>query len=247
MPSILCLVIPCFNDASRLASFLPELCDELKSSPLPTVITIVDDGSLAKEKAALEIFVEKMREQFSFVQPVIHQTTNQGKGAAIMRGWLGHPDATWYGFLDADGAIPFYEVVRLIHRLKKHSAKNISLFSSRIKMRGKKISRSAKRHYSGRIFASVVGALIDKNIYDSQCGFKIIPQEAYQKISPHLQEKRFAFDVELLALLNHFGFSIEEIPIDWNDISGSKVSLVSDTINMLRAVLAIRSKIKSFS
>ena len=42
-------------------------------------------------------------------------------------------------------------------------------------MRGKKLERSLMRHLTGRVFATLVGIMIDSEIYDSQCGFKLIP------------------------------------------------------------------------
>lgn len=242
----LTLIIPCYNDTSRLARFLPILCEVLTAAPLPVVLAVVDDGSSKKEQASLEALIEKTRQQFSFVQPVIYQSCNQGKGAAILKGWDAYPDAGWHGFLDADGSVSAEEVLRMIHLLAEHSDKNTSLFASRIKMRGRKIKRSKVRHYSGRIFASMVGAFIDESIYDSQCGFKIIPQVAYQKIRAYLHEKRFAFDVELLAALNHFGFPVEEVPIDWSDVTRSKVALLRDTFKMVGALFSIRLRMRTW-
>lgn len=242
----LILVIPCYCDAVRLEKFLPSLCSVLQNAPISVALIIVDDGSPPKEQMLLKKLIDETKKNFPFVSTIIDSLNNQGKGAAIMKGWASCIHAQWYGFLDADGSVPAYEVFRFIHMLGERKSSEVNLFASRIQLRGRKITRSQTRHYSGRIFASIVGSFIDSQIYDSQCGFKIISQKAYKTIKPYLQEKRFAFDVELLAALNHFRFLVNEIPIDWFDTQGSKVSLFKDSMRMFFSVLTILKRVKKW-
>ena len=65
----------------------------------------------------------------------------------------------------------------------------------------------------------------DNLIYDSQCGLKVIRRDAFASIEEHLKEARFAFDVELTLLLLANGFRIREVPINWKEVPGSKVSV----------------------
>ncbi|MDD5350204.1 MAG: hypothetical protein PHQ12_08335, partial [Chthoniobacteraceae bacterium] len=192
--------------------------------------------------------MERIRPQHPMVRPALFLERNEGKGAAILRGWDtaledGAEENGWVGFLDADGAVPAREVARVLGTIAAAPQTRRSLFASRIQMRGRTVKRRLKRHLMGRVFATLVGTLIDPRIYDSQCGFKLIPAAAYRRIRPVMEEKRFAFDVELLAALNHYGFPVEEIPVDWEDIPGSKVSLVRDAWRMFRAVRAIRRRL----
>ena len=99
-----------------------------------------------------------------------------------------------------------------------------AIFASRVKMLGRRVERSALRHYCGRLFASLVGLNINPDIYDSQCGFKLVPSKAYFRIAPWLEENGFCFDVELSAALSAANAAVEEVPIDWIDCRGSKVS-----------------------
>lgn len=242
-PKTLWLVIPSFNDSSRLARFLPELCSKLETPALRVLVQVVDDGSSPADQSALERLVCETQKRYPFVRCAIFQGQNQGKGAAILRGWEAAEGANWLGFLDADGAVPAYEVLRILERIERCPHLESSLFASRVQMRGRTVERSLKRHLMGRVFATLVGSLIDPKIYDSQCGFKIIPVSAYHKVKALLHEKRFAFDVELLAALNHAGCPVEEVPVDWFDIPGSKVSLIRDSLRMFFAVRSIRSRI----
>jgi len=238
------LVIPSFNDSSRLSVFLPELCSMLQDAPLRTLVQVVDDGSAPQDQAALCELIRGFQTQYPFLQGPIIQPENQGKGAAILRGWDAAGQADWVGFVDADGAVPAYEVRRLLGLLAQHPEPDIALFASRVKLRGRTIHRSTKRHFTGRIFATLVGTVIDNGIYDSQCGAKFLSRQAYCGIRPLMQEKRFAFDVELLALLNHLKVPVEEVPVDWFDVPGSKVSLLRDSLRMAGAVWTIRKRLK---
>lgn len=66
-----------------------------------------------------------------------------------------------------------------------------------------------------------------------------MPAAHFHCIDRYLAGNRFAFDVELLAAASAQGLKMEEAPIDWFDVPGSKVSLLRDTLRMTKSVLAI--------
>ncbi len=49
---------------------------------------------------------------------------------------------------------------------------------------------------------------------DTQTGLKAIRREAFANVFPRLSVKRYAFDVEMLALANLLGLKLVELPID---------------------------------
>ena len=51
--------------------------------------------------------------------------------------------------------------------------------------------------------------------------------------------------MELLALLNHFQIPVLEVPVDWSDIAGSKISLIRDAWRLLCAVHVIHDRMKT--
>ncbi|MDZ4289005.1 MAG: glycosyltransferase [Prosthecobacter sp.] len=118
----------------------------------------------------------------------------------------------------------------------------VAYFASRIKMLGYRIDRRLKRHIIGRLYATLVSELHGIDVYDSQCGLKIIPRDVWETLRPCLEQRGFAFDVELLTALTDAGVEIREIPINWHEVPGGKVRLVRDSLRMLREVLAIKRK-----
>lgn len=239
------LVIPAYRESARLPDYLEELVSTLADARPGITIQIVDDGSGPGEQAALLGLVTRHANsmQPSVLEPLC-LPDNQGKGAAVRIGWtegLRREAADWVGFVDADGAIPAIEVRRLIEIAASRANPEV-LFASRIRMLGRRVERSAMRHLSGRLFATLIGNTICSEVYDSQCGFKLLPREAWQHIADELQEPGFAFDVELLAALRKSGLAIEEVPIDWIDRPGSKVRLLRDGWRMVRAVFRIKRR-----
>jgi dolichyl-phosphate beta-glucosyltransferase len=247
MGAICRLIIPAYCESARLPAYLAELCGAVKAADLPVEICVVEDGSPPAEREALLKSLERLRPEFSLLAPPLLSPVNCGKGASIYAAWDLAEDAEWLAFVDADGAIPAYEVVRVFRLALEKNEGNRAYFASRIKMLGKKIERSTWRHYSGRIFASLVGLMVEPEVYDSQCGFKVVPRALYRKIRPRLQETGFAFDVELLAALRQAGAEVEEVPIDWSDIPGSKIRFFRDSVRMAAALWRIRTRIKKDS
>ena len=60
--------------------------------------------------------------------------------------------------------------------------------------------------------------------------------------APHLREVSFCFDVELLAALLDSGTAIEEVPVDWRDVPGSKLHVGRDAARMWLGLLRIRHR-----
>ena len=233
------LVVPAYRESRRLPHFLPHLAETLIERFPSARIQVVDDGSGPEEQAETSRQIGSLRKKFSnLLQPLL-LPHNVGKGGAILAAWDKNPGLDYLAFVDADGAISPDEVCRLASLLPASGTER-ALFASRIRMLGRKVDRKYIRHYVGRLFATCIGGLLNAEVYDSQCGLKFIPATAYSRIRPWLEGRRFAFDLELLATLRHIACPIEEVPIHWHDVAGSKVSLGRDSVRMLCSAWSIR-------
>jgi hypothetical protein len=163
----------------------------------------------------------------------------------VLRGWDVAAGAEVLAFADADGAVGVDEIVRA--EVSFRSGDYDALFANRVKMLGRSVERSLKRHLSGRVFATLVSNVAQVQAYDTQCGLKMLRRAAFEKIRPHQETVGFAFDVELCLLLLKFGFRVIEFPVDWRDVPGSKVSLVRDSWRMAREVFRIRRRVEGIA
>ena len=65
-------------------------------------------------------------------------------------------------------------------------------------------------------------------------------REAAERVFPLVTIEGWAFDVEALTIARRHRLRIEEVPIEWHYGELSRVSVVGDSLRMLRDVLRIR-------
>jgi dolichol-phosphate mannosyltransferase len=101
-------------------------------------------------------------------------------------------------------------------------------------------SQTGKRQFASRVFHFIVQLLFWMNIRDTQCGAKVMKREAVEKIHSKLLIADMAFDINLLFALERAGFKILEVPTEWTDKIGSKVTLARSSLTMVLSVVRVR-------
>lgn len=235
------LVVPCYRESGRIGVFLPELCHAMDRLGGVRVL-VVEDGSGAEEQERMSELIAGWRQSHASLEAPLMLPENIGKGGAVYAGWAKAGKADLLAFVDADGACPAREVARMIEMARSAEHEGRALFASRIKMLGRRVERLLKRHLLGRVYATLVSELLSIPVYDSQCGLKLVPRAAYERVVGGLSVRGFAFDVELMVALLDAGIAIEEVPIDWHEIPGGKVSLLRDSVRMTQDVWSIRQR-----
>jgi hypothetical protein len=139
--------------------------------------------------------------------------------------------ANYVGYWDADLATPLEAIHDLLAVLEEHKEFDMA-FGARVRLLGRRIERSAVRHYLGRVFATAAATVLGIPIYDTQCGAKLL------RVTPDIVSlfaepfsSRWIFDVELIArYIQNVGSvagargQIFEFPLHiWEDVKGSKV------------------------
>lgn len=236
----LSIIVPSYNEELRIIPTLNDAIAYLNNKNITFEIIVVDDGSTDSTSTV----VNNLSKTLSPNIKLTSQGKNQGKGAAVKKGFL---EATGevVGFMDADGATPIAEIDKLLLALKSC---DIAIGSRALFSKDSTVKTVWYRKFLGRVFNSVVNIIALPGIRDTQCGFKFFQRDVAQKIFPLIQTERFGVDVEILYLARKFNFKISEIPINWNNIPGSKVNLLKDSIQMLYDVLRVmvrHSKVQS--
>ncbi len=194
------------------------------------VFCFVNDGSRDRTLEVLQGLCREMPGR----AVVLDLQQNRGKAEAVRQGMLAALGwgATIVGFWDADLATPLSELPRFCEVLDEKPEVEV-VIGSRVRLLGRRIERSALRHYLGRVFATGASLTLGLPVYDTQCGAKLLRATPIARelfATPFLT--RWVFDVELLArygrLVSGHEPPIErriyELPlVQWTDVAGSKV------------------------
>jgi glycosyltransferase involved in cell wall biosynthesis len=159
-----------------------------------------------------------------------------GKGGALIEGLKLAPLADLIGYVDADGATPPHA----FHDLVKHIGGVDCVIGSRwLPGAVLHVEQSGRRRFASRGFHLIVQALFWMNIRDTQCGAKVMRREAVEKVHSSLRIADMAFDINLLYSLKRAGYHTREVPTEWTDKIGSKVTLVGTSLVMFLSVVRI--------
>jgi hypothetical protein len=103
-------------------------------------------------------------------------------------------------------------------------------------------SQTWLRRFVSRCFHAIVQALFWMNIKDTQCPAKVARSSVIDEIHPALRIADLAFDVNLLYSLKRAGYVVREVPTEWTDKVGSKVTktLFRTSLVMFLSVVRLR-------
>lgn len=215
----LSIVVPAFNEESRIGGSLERLRDFLQGFERSWEIVVVDDGS--SDRTAK--IVEEQSQQDERIRLIM--APHRGKGAAVQRGMM-EARGDWRFLSDADLSMPPENLQRFFSGDGGQPAFDISI-GSREAAGARRIGEPWSRHFLGRIYNWTVKLVALRGIEDTQCGFKLYSAEAANVVFPVQRLHGFAFDVENLFIARKAGFSIGEVPVDWQYYEGGKVTFAS--------------------
>ena len=230
----LSIIIPAYNEQWRLPTTLVSTIDYLDSTKRNYEIIVVDDGSKDETSLIVKKF-ERIRSQVR----LITLARNRGKGEAVKTGGL-NAKGRKILFCDADGATPISEIVRLEEAI--NNGNGLAFGSRALESDETKVRALWYRKLIGRFFNFIVSALLLPGVKDTQCGFKMFSDEAAKFLFSRQELAGFAFDVELLFMAARSGMKSEEVAVNWRNMPGSKVNLVTDSTKMFLEVLSVYFK-----
>jgi dolichyl-phosphate beta-glucosyltransferase len=228
----LSIVIPAYNERTRLAANLPLVEAYLRERALDAEIVVVDDGSTDTTAEAAEAFLRGKRGR------LLRSAENRGKGHAVRTGVLAAA-GRFVLISDADLSTPIEEHAKLAAVARDHDLDGTigsrALPDSRVE-----VHQALPRELLGKGFNRIVRALTSLPFRDTQCGFKLFDRERTRPLFERMCIDRFAFDVELLFLCGRFGLRVEEVPVIWRNDPRTTVSVLTDAPRMLLDVLRVR-------
>jgi dolichyl-phosphate beta-glucosyltransferase len=227
----LSVVLPAYNEEKRIASTLQDVGNFLSKQPFEYEIIVVNDGS--KDKTA-----EVVRQAQASVKnlQLVDNKENHGKGWVVGQGMLaGTGDIRV--FMDADNSTKVDEIVKFLPFFEQGF--DLVVGSRRIPGANVPKDQGGIREFLGWVFRTIVHILVPVGVTDTQCGFKAMTAKAAKEIFPHQTIYRWAFDVEILALVRKYKFTVKEVPITWVNDEASHVKF-SGMVRMLFEVMQVR-------
>lgn len=233
----LSIVIPAYNEATRLGGTIQTVLAYLSQYQPDAELIIVDDGS--SDETAL-VAERSLAHGGSIHGSVIRNDPNRGKGYAVRTGLLA-AGADIVLFSDADLSTPITETPKLVEAIERGVC-DLGFGSRALDRSLIGVHQPWQREQGGRVFNLIVKMITGLPFWDTQCGFKAFRMSVCRPIIEAAKIDRFAFDVELIYVAHRAGLRLCEIPVRWDNYAGSKIDLVSDSFRMVSEVLSIRNR-----
>jgi hypothetical protein len=142
-------------------------------------------------------------------------------------------------FSDADLSTPIEEMHKLVEPIK--SGEFDVTFGSRALDRSLIGTHQPwRREQGGKVMNLIIRTMSGLPFSDTQCGFKAFDMTKFRPLLDVMTIDRFGFDVEFLFVADYHKLRLAEIPVRWNDVEGSKVSVFRDTRRMIGELMQIR-------
>lgn len=226
----LSVIIPVFNQGHTIPSCLLKIKEILNSTSLDYELLIVNDGSNDNTFQVLKN--EEMRD--SRVK-VISYETNRGKGYAVRTGVL-HSSGSMVMFIDGDLEI---NANAILHYTKQLKDCDIVIASKKHPL--SKVHVPISRRILSRAFNIIARLGTGIKLNDTQSGLKIGHGHAMRMMFSVMCVKRYAFDVEMLAIATMLTMRIKEMPVE---IKLERRFKVREMIRMFKDVLAVAYRLR---
>ncbi|KAL3898724.1 MAG: hypothetical protein SGCHY_002542 [Lobulomycetales sp.] len=251
----LSVIIPAFNEELRISVMLAETLNHLLTQSYTWEIILVDDGSCDDTINVACKFAKSNNLSLDQDLRILKAEANRGKGGAVALG-MQCARGEYLLFVDADGATRFSDLDTLVKRLqgaqdkdgygvavgsRAHMVKTEAVVKVCVVSKTLTVQRSAIRNFLMHSLHAILYVLGIQEIKDTQCGFKLVSRKAAALIFPAMHVQGWIFDIEMLLLAQNAKIPLVEVPVNWHEVGGSKVSIAIDSIRMLRDLIVLRA------
>src|SRR5438552_729581 len=201
MDPCLAVVMPCFNERATIEPIV----ERVLASPFTAELIVVEDGSTDGTREVLQKLARDPRIQ------VFEQSVNQGKGAALRRGFA-QVRAPYAIVQDADLEYDPADYGVMIEPLIDGRADVV--FGSRFQ--GQAAHRVLYFWHSvgNKVLTLLSNMITDLNLSDMETCFKAFRKEVLESIT--IQENRFGFEPENTAKVAVGGWRVVEVGVSYN-------------------------------
>lgn len=198
------VIIPAYNEGAHIRDNLKETIKTFDEFGCDYEVILIDDGSSDNTLSeALKVAQESNR------VIVKRNMENYGKGRALKKS-IRYASGEYIVFLDADLDLHPGQVQTLFDILRLDEADVVigsKLHPNSI------VEYPLSRKIISFIYYLIIKILFDLPVRDTQTGLKIFKTKVLRDVFPKIVVRKFAFDLEVLAIARRLGYKIAEAPI----------------------------------
>ncbi|KKP86864.1 MAG: UDP-glucose-undecaprenyl-phosphate glucosyltransferase, partial [Candidatus Roizmanbacteria bacterium GW2011_GWA2_35_8] len=209
----LSIIVPCYNEEKRIIKSLKIIASYIKREKKQTEVVFINDGSTDKTSILLSDYKKSLEKNLLFKIKIINYVKNKGKGYAIKKGFI-KSSGKFLLICDADLSTPLTELTKLFRYTNDFDL----IIGSRKQKDAKIIKRqSFIRTTLGKSYSWISKILLNVNVNDFTCGFKLIKRGPALRIASKMLIDRWAYDSELLKIATIHNYKIKEIGVRWKN------------------------------
>lgn len=223
------IIIPAYKQEKTIKKDILNVYETMSQTRWDFEIIVVVDGLVDKTLDRLRSIKNRKIKVFSY-------KTNRGKGYALRYG-MARANGDYIGFIDAGMDIDPNGIGMLLEHMEWYNA-DIMIGSKRHPASKTNYPLIRKVYSSG--YHVLTRVLFGLKVKDTQSGIKVFKKEVLDRVLPRLLVKRFATDVEVLAVAKDLGFDqIYEAPIQikWKEEKTSFTNKVLFDRNVQKMII----------
>ena len=193
----LSVLMPAYNEETIIYANALEAARQISPLADDYELLVIDDGSSDRTKAE----IERAAAENPKIRCISYQP-NQGTA---------HATGDYIAFCDADLDLAPEQLADFIDRMQRENADVV--IGSKMHPESKVDYPAIRRVYSWGYYILLL-ILFRLNVRDTQTGLKLFKAEVIKPVMRQILVKRFAFDIEVLAIINARGYKITSAPIE---------------------------------
>lgn len=196
--------MPAYNEEWCIYENIRTTRAVLEDAGITAEIVAVDDGSRDNTRAEIERAAREFGNVVAARNPY-----NMGKGMALRTGFE-CSSGEIVAFLDADLDLHPSQIRRLIETL---DGDRVDIVTGSKHHPESTLDYPASRKFASWGYYLIIKTLFNLPARDTQTGLKVFRRTVLDDVFHRLLVKKFAYDIEMLAVAVRFGYTVREVPV----------------------------------
>lgn len=233
------IIVPIYRQEKTIKVDLENICDTMSKTRWEYEVIAVIDGSPDNSYAEAKKIKRPNLQVYKY-------DINKGKGYAVRYG-MARATGDYISFIDSGMDIDPNGISMLLEHMEWYNA---DIIVASKKHPASRVKYPTMRKVYSFVYYIMVKILFGLNLKDTQTGLKVYKRQVLEKVLPRLLIKKFAFDIEILAVARSLGFphiydAPVKIKLDFNNTNFSALLILDKNIqSMIFDTLAVFYRLK---